>query len=425
MTHSVSSPLLAHRVSNKVVVATVAGNAMEFYDFVTYAFFAIYIGKAFFPASTPSASLLLSVAVFGVGFLARPLGGILIGAFADRAGRKPAMLLTIGLISIGTLGLALTPAYSSIGMAAPVVVVACRLVQGLALGGEVGPSTAYLIEIAPPARRGLYTSWQLASQGMAVLIAGVIGLTVILCLTPEQTQAWGWRVPFAAGLLLLPIGLFLRRHLPESLQRDSRVVHEAGLAGLKQHRNVIVLSMLAILGGTIATYVINFMTTFAISTLKLSPAVAMSATIVNGLFTLVFSVLGGWMTDRWGRKPVMLWPRLIASLLAVPMFLWMTEAPSLGSLLASTGLLTLLSSMSGAAVIIGIPEMLPQRIRATGLSIAYALSVSVFGGSAQFMVTWLINVTGNSIMPAWYMCAAGLIAVAGTFALPESRGRSL
>ncbi|KAB0686338.1 MFS transporter [Burkholderia territorii] len=425
MAHSVSSPQFARRVSKKLVVATVAGNAMEFYDFVTYAFFAIYIGKTFFPASTPSASLLLSVAVFGVGFLARPLGGVLIGAFADRAGRKPAMLLTIGLISIGTLGLALTPAYSSIGMAAPVIVVACRLVQGLALGGEVGPSTAYLIEISPPTHRGLYTSWQLASQGMAVLIAGVIGLAVILCLTPEQTQAWGWRLPFAAGLLLLPIGLFLRRYLPESLPRDAHVANEAGLAALKQHRNIIVLSMLAILGGTIATYVINFMTTFAISSLKLSPAVAMSATIVNGLFTLVFSVLGGWMTDRWGRKPVMLWPRLIASLLAVPTFLWMTEAPSLGSLLASTGLLTMLSSMSGSAVIIGIPEMLPQRIRATGLSVAYALSVSVFGGSAQFVVTWLINITGNAMMPAWYMFASGLIAVAGTIALPESRGRSL
>lgn len=425
MKNPVSSPLLARRVSKKLVVATVAGNAMEFYDFVTYAFFAIYIGKAFFPASTPSGSLLLSVAVFGVGFLARPLGGILIGAFADRAGRKPAMLMTIGSISIGTLGLALTPAYSSIGMAAPVIVVACRLVQGLALGGEVGPSTAYLIEIAPPERRGLYTSWQLASQGVAVLIAGLIGLLVTLCLTPEQIQAWGWRLPFAAGLLLLPIGLFLRRHLPETLARDAHEPHDVGLARLKQHRRIIGLSILAILGGTIATYVINFMTTFAISALKLSPAVAMGATIVNGLFTLVFSVLGGWMTDHWGRKPVMLWPRLIAALLAVPVFLWLTGSPSLGSLLAATGLLTLFSSLSGSAVIIGIPEMLPQRVRATGLSVAYALGVSLFGGSTQFIITWLINVTGNSVMPAWYMCAAGLIAVAATFALPESRGRSL
>src|SRR5574343_1400525 len=164
------------RVPKRVVAATVAGNALEFYDFVTYAFFAVYIGKTFFPASTPMGSLLLSVAVFGVGFFARPLGGVLIGAFADRAGRKPAMLLTIVLITIGTMGLALTPSYESIGMAAPVIVVMCGLIQGLAHGGEVGPFSAFLIEAAPPGRRGLYASWQLASQGLAGFVAGAIGL---------------------------------------------------------------------------------------------------------------------------------------------------------------------------------------------------------------------------------------------------------
>ncbi|MDF3839290.1 MFS transporter [Cupriavidus basilensis] len=412
-------------ISKKLVAATVAGNALEFYDFMTYAFFAIYIGKAFFPASTPVGSLLMSVAVFGVGFLARPLGGVLIGTFADHSGRKPAMLLTIGLISIGTLGLAVTPSYETIGIAAPIIIVACRLVQGLALGGEVGPSTAYLIEIAPSSQRGLYTSWQLASQGAAIFIAGIMGLTVTSLLTPEQTEVWGWRLPFAMGLLLLPIGMYLRRHLPETLGSGKHQPHNTGLAGLKQHRRVIGLGILAILGGTIAAYVINFMTTFAISALKLPPAVAMGATIINGLFTLVFALLGGWMADRYGRKPLMLWPRLIASLLAVPAFLWLTSAPSLGSLLAVTGLLTLLSSLSGAALIIGIPEMLPQRVRATGLSLTYAISVSLFGGTTQFIITWLIDRTGDSVMPAWYMCIAGIISVAATLGLPETRGRSV
>lgn len=182
-------------VPKRVVAATVAGNALEFYDFVTYAFFAVYIGKTFFPAATPLGSLLLSVAVFGVGFFARPVGGVLIGALADRAGRRPAMLLTIVLITLGTLGLALTPSYASIGIAAPIIVVAARLIQGLALGGEVGPSSAFLIESAPAERRGLYASWQLASQGAAGLVAGVIGLALTQALSPAEMLA----VVIAAG----------------------------------------------------------------------------------------------------------------------------------------------------------------------------------------------------------------------------------
>jgi MFS family permease len=206
-------------LSKKVVVAAVLGNALEFYDFAAYAFFAVYIGQAFFPASTPFASLLLSLGAFGVGFVFRPLGGVLIGAFADSAGRRPAMLLTIVLITTGTVGLALTPSYSSIGLAAPVIVVLCRLVQGLAIGGEVGPASAFLIEIAPNDRRGLYGSWQLASQGLAALAAGTIGLVLSLLLDKADLAAWGWRVPFLLSLMLVPVGLYLRRMMPETLEK--------------------------------------------------------------------------------------------------------------------------------------------------------------------------------------------------------------
>ena len=191
-------------ISKKVVVAAVLGNALEFYDFAAYAFFAVYIGQAFFPASTEVASLLLSLGAFGVGYIFRPLGGVLIGAFADRAGRRPAMLLTIVLITAGTMGLALTPSYKSIGLAAPVIVVLCRLVQGFAIGGEVGPASAFLIEIAPANRRGLYGSWQLASQGLAALAAGAIGLALSLVLEKADLAAWGWRVPFLLCLLPWP-----------------------------------------------------------------------------------------------------------------------------------------------------------------------------------------------------------------------------
>jgi MFS family permease len=412
-------------VPKRVVAATVAGNALEFYDFVTYAFFAVYIGKTFFPASTPLGSLLLSVAVFGVGFFARPVGGVLIGAFADRAGRRPAMLLTIALITLGTLGLALTPSYERIGLAAPIIVVICRLIQGLALGGEVGPSSAFLIESAPPAQRGLYASWQLASQGAAGLVAGAIGLLLTNTLAPAEMLAWGWRVPFLVGLLLVPLALYLRHNMPETLHAAPAQAHNKGVTGLKRQRGLIGLAVLVVMGGTVSTYVGNFMTTYAITTLKMSPVLAMGATVVGGLSTLVFSLLGGWLCDRYGRKPTMFWPRVAAAVLTVPAFMMLIANPSATTLFAVSGFLAALTAVSGAASLVAIPELLPRGIRATGMSIAYAIGVSLFGGTTQLVITWLIGVTGNPAAPAWYVAGASVVTAVAMLAMPESRNRAL
>ncbi len=412
-------------ISKKIVAATVAGNALEFYDFVTYAFFAVYIGRTFFPASTPLNSLLLSVAVFGVGFVSRPIGGVLIGAFADRAGRKPAMLLTIGLITVGTLGLALTPSYESIGVAAPIIVVICRLIQGLALGGEVGPSGAFLIESAPARQRGLYASWQLASQGVATLVAGALGLLIIGTLSPLQVQSWGWRMPFAVGLLLLPLAFYLRREMPETLHAAPMQASNTGMKGLRKQRGLILLAVLLVLGGTVSNYVGNYMTTYAITTLKFPPLIAMGATVMVGLATLVFSLLGGWLSDRYGRKPVMLWPRIATMVLTVPAFGLLIDHPTQGTLLAVTTFLAALAALSGGAALVAIPELLPRGIRATGLSIAYAVGVAIFGGTTQFVVTWLIGATGNPAAPAWYVAGTSVITVLAMMALPESRNRAL
>lgn len=415
------------RVSTSIVAATVAGNAMEFYDFTTYAFFAVYIGKTFFPASTPLMSLLLSVAVFGVGFVTRPIGGVLIGAFADRAGRKPAMLLTIALITVGTLGLAVTPSYASIGIAAPIIVVLCRLVQGLALGGEVGPSTAFLIEIAPSGKRGLYGSWQLASQGVAALVAGIIGVLLTLSLSPEQMLAWGWRVPFVLGLLLIPVALYLRRRMPETLERNATppVADTAAVTGIGSHAGAIVIAILLILGGTVSTYVANYMTTYAVTTLKLSPVIAMTATVIFGLTTLVGALLGGWLCDRHGRKPAMLWPRVALTLLTYPAFLLLTQHTSFFNLVCVTMLLAGLTGISGAASLVAVPELFPSHVRALGMSIAYAVGVSLFGGTTQFMVTWLIAATGNPAAPALYVVAASVVTLLGILAVRETGDKPL
>jgi len=415
----------ADAVPTRVVAATVAGNALEFYDFVTYAFFAVYIGKTFFPASTPMGSLLLSLAVFGVGFVARPIGGIVIGAFADRAGRRPALLLTIALITIGTLGLALTPSFASIGLAAPIIVVVCRLIQGLALGGEIGPSAAFLIEAAPSNRRGFYGSWLLASQGAGILVAGSMGLALSAALTPAEMLAWGWRVPFVVGILLLPIALYLRRNMPETLHVDTVKPVNAGMTGVARQRGLIVLAVLVIIGGTVSTYLGNYMTTYAIVTLKMAPTNAMAATVVVGLSTLVFAVLGGWLCDRYGRRGVMFWPRAAAAVLTVPAFLLLVANPTPLTLFAVSGFLAALTAISGAASLVAIPELLPRGIRATGMAIAYAVGVALFGGTTQFIVTWLIEATHNPVAPAWYVAGASVITALAMLAMPESRDRAL
>jgi len=412
-------------ISIRLVAATVSGNALEFYDFLTYAFFAVYIGKTFFPSSSSYSSLLFSVGVFGVGFLARPLGGFFIGAYADRAGRKPAMLLTIILITVGTLGLAITPSYEAIGIAAPITVIICRLVQGLALGGEVGPSTAFLIEIAPPNRRGLYGGWQLASQGLAALIAGSFGMWLSSTLLPQDLQNWGWRIPFAFGLLLIPIAIFLRKFMPETLHGEKANDEFAKQASLRKHKGLITLAILVIMGGTVSTYVSNYMTTYAISTLHFPPTIALAATVAGGLSTLVFAIIGGWLSDIYGRRPVMIIPRILIALLTFPAFLYLNANPSTTSLLCISAFLGALAATSASASISAIPELLPRHIRALGLSIAYSVGVAIFGGSTQFIVTWLISATGDPTSPSWYVTITSLITVIAMYALPEGKDAKL
>ena len=368
------------------VAAVVLGNALEFYDFTIYAFFAEPIGQAFFPDKDPLHSLLASLALFGLGYVMRPIGGVIIGAFADRAGRKPAMLITIALMALGMLMLAVTPSYAAIGVSAQAIVIAGRLIQGLALGGEVGPSTAYLLEAAPQADRGFVASWQIASQGCAALFAGLLAKTLVIFIGDAAMADWGWRVMVAVGLAVVPVGLVIRNRLPETagetkdpeaagstLEVLERLFHE--------HGRMLFLMFLVIAASTVSNSIGTYMPIYAKSVLGLTIGVSAAVPIALGLASVLFPLLGGWLADRGGRKPIMIWPRAAIALVAIPAFLWLRQHPSAGPVYLVTFLMSALSSINAAAIIVAIPEALPREVRSAGLSIVYALSVSIFGGS--------------------------------------------
>lgn len=405
----------------KAIAAAVAGNALEFYDFIIYSFFSVYIAKSFFPNDDKFISLLTAVAVYGVGFFTRPLGGLLIGTYADKKGRRAAMILTVTLITIGTLGLAATPSYESIGIAAPIIVLLARLVQGLALGGEVGPASSMLIESAPPNQRAFYASWQMASQGIAVAVGGVVGYVVSATLSSEQLASWGWRIPFLVSLALIPIAVYIRRALPETLEEpayhsDSQIIKII----FTRYRKEVILGILALMSTAITAQVGNYMTTFAINTLELNPAVAQISTVLGGIMMFLFSLLAGFLADKYGRKSIMLWPRVALMLLIVPMFYMLVKTESVAMLLLVTMTVTLLTGMSGASSLVAIPEMMPIALRATGVSLIYAIGVTLFGGTAQFVLTWLIEHFG-AVSPAYYVVVTSVFSIIAMLMMPETR----
>jgi MFS family permease len=396
------------RVTRAQIVGVTLGNALEFYDFLIFTFFAVEIGRTFFPATDPQSSLLAALATFGAGFLTRPLGGLVIGVLGDRLGRRPMMLLSFALIGTASLGVALTPSYAAIGIAAPLLVLFWRLVQGFALGGEVGPSTAFLAEAAPPHRRGLYVSMQMFGQNIAVLVAGLVGLALSQVMNDAILASWGWRIALAVGVAVVPIGLILRRTLPETLPSDAPATRAPPL---RDYRRTAIIAFVALLSGTIMTYVTNYLTTFAKTTLHLPSGTAFWATIAVGVGGTIGSPLGGWLADRYGRRPAMILPTLFVCLITLPAFWLLTVAPGKASLFLVGCMLRLSIGISLSAVLVHITEDFPARVRSGALAIVYALAISIFGGSTQFAVAWLTGVTDNPLAPAWYMAAAAVVGL--------------
>ena len=399
------------------VFAVVIGNGLEYYDFVTFAFFAPQIGRTFFPSETPGASLLASLATFGVGFLTRPLGALVIGRLGDRAGRKTALLWSFLLIGVGVVGLPLIPSYASIGMLAPILAIAFRLLQGFALGGEVGPSTAFLMEAAPPLRRGLYISLQATSADFAVCIAGLVGVGLASRLDTQALDAWGWRVALLLGAVIIPVGFMLRRNLTETLAAPTQDLEEPAQVNLVK---IVALGLILLSTATTTNYLLEYMTTYANVTLGMSAKIAFGATAVIGFSGVVCDSLGGWLSDRFGRRPIMIVPWLFLAVAVFPSFWFLERLRTATALYTACAVLACISTLSSATIIVAITESLPRRVRSSGIAIIYALAISVFGGCAQFFVAWLIRATGNPLAPAWYMFCGVIIGIGALLGLPET-----
>jgi MFS transporter, MHS family, citrate/tricarballylate:H+ symporter len=398
------------------IAGVAAGNALEFYDFITYSFFAVQIGRALFPGDAAH-SLVLSLATFGVGFVSRPIGGLVIGRWADRRGRKPAMILSFSLMGIAITGLALTPSYRAIGMAAPVIAVLFRLLQGFALGGEVGPNVAYLLEAAPPNRRGLYVSFNFATSDLAALAAGLIGFGLSSVLSASALESWGWRVAFLIGAAIVPFGLRLRRTLTETLPPEAAEAK----ASIRPFLLIAFAGMLILGAGTISNYTLDYLTTYAQATLHMAVPAAFGAAVVIGLISVVCDLGGGWLVDRFGAKRVLVAPWLLLLVLAVPVFTFLSAAKTAGALLGATAVLTTLHILGSTPALILFVQALPARIRAGAMGFVYAFAIALFGGTTQLVENALISWTGNPAVPGWYMVAAVVAGLTGAMLIREPR----
>ncbi len=414
MSHRPSSSLPARKPLSllQIVVATSAGNALEWFDIAIYGFFAIYIGKHFFPTTNQTASLLLTFGTFGASYLIRPIGGIVLGAYADKRGRRAALMMSVGLMMVGTAMVALLPGYSSIGLAAPIGVFIARLIQGFSAGGEFGASTAMLIEHAPH-RRGFLASWQFATQGLALMLAATCGFALARLLSHDALDAWGWRVPFFFGLLIGPVGWYLRRFLEDAPDFTNAVHTETPVRDVffSQKRMVLVAAG-ALAMSTSVNYMLQYLPTFGIRELHLPTSTSFAAIILGGAILTIVTPIAGYLSDRIGRLTQMTIVGLLLLLTVYPAFSYTGNHLSTATLFCLVAWLALLKSIYFGALPALMSELFPAATRSTGMSVAYNLGVTVFGGFTPAIVTWMISVTADRNAPSLYLMATATISLA-------------
>jgi len=411
------------------ITAITIGGALELYDSGVYNFFATLIIPLYFPVGNPLGQLLLSFGTFGAGYVMRPLGGLVIGRYADRRGRKPAVLLSMWLMAISALILVVTPPYAQLGVLAPTLMILARLVQGFAIGGEMGSATAMLMEYADDKSRGFYTSWQTASQGIAAVFAALVALALTNWLPPQALESWGWRVAFLIGIAVIPVGQVIRRRLEETLpvaENKKAGKPKGGWKLMREHSRELSASILLMIGLAAAIHLIAYyLPNYATFQLHIPRGEAVWAGFVAAAVMVVFGPIAGLLTDRIGRRRVVWWTRVALLVMAYPAFMVMNAYPSLPCLLIVVGLLAVPMAMTSPATLVLVSEVLPQRLRATGMAVTYYLAIAVFGGFAQLFSTLLIHLTSSPNAPALYLICCGLVSLLGLRMVPETRGRRL
>jgi metabolite-proton symporter len=426
------SQLSSQQTTSKLgnVIRVSSGNFLEMYDFMVYAYYASYIAHEIFPSSNAYASLMLTLGTFGAGYLMRPLGAIVLGAYIDKHGRRSGLILTLFLMAIGTLVIALTPGYRTIGIVAPIVVLLGRLLQGFSAGVEVGGASVYLSEMATPGHRGFYCAWQSASQQIAVVFAALLGVGLSAVISPEGMSAWGWRIPFFIGCLIVPLLFWLRRALAETEAFKAQKHHPSVpeiLASLVSNWKIVVIGVFLSTMTTVCFYLITAYTpTYGIEVLHLSSRQSLLVTLCVGMSNFIWLPTGGAISDKVGRRPMLILITTMAIVTAYPAMLWLVSDPSTTRLLIVELWLSMFFGVYNGAMIPHLAEIMPPEIRTSGFSLAFSLATAIFGGFTPFVCTYLIHQTGNRAMPAlWLSFAAlcGLIAaVAGGWqraALPE------
>lgn len=385
---------MLNKSKSMAIFRVVSGNFLEMFDFMVYGYYASYIAKAFFPSDNYTASLIASFAAFGAGFLMRPLGAIFLGAYIDRKGRRVGLLITLGLMAIGTLLIAITPSYASIGIAAPLIVLTGRLLQGFSAGVELGGTSIYLAEIATKGNRGFYVSWQSASQQVSVIAASGLGVLLHACVGDTVMHQWGWRIPFFCGCLIVPVLFYIRSSLEETeafLHSKHRPTLQQVMRSLYENYKLIIAGVAMVAMTTTSFYLITAYTpTFGKDELKLSGLDSLIVTACVGLSNFIWLPIMGSVSDRIGRRPLLVGATGIAIITAYPALLWLAAAPDFTRLLIVELWLSFLYASYNSAMVVALAELMPADVRTSGFSLAYSLATAVFGGFTPLICTWLI-----------------------------------
>ncbi len=394
------------------VIRVSSGNFLEMYDFMVYAYYASYIAREIFPSSSEFASLMLTLGTFGAGYLMRPLGAVVLGSYVDRHGRRSGLILTLFLMAIGTLVIACTPAYRTIGVLAPIIVVLGRLLQGFSAGVELGGVSVYLSEIATPGHRGFYCAWQSASQQVAVIFAALIGVILSSIMPPQTMSLWGWRIPFIIGCLIVPLLFWLRRSLAETDAFLARKHHPSVsqiFASLAASWKIVLIGMMLSTMTTVCFYLITAYTpTYGIEVLHLTSRASLMVTMWVALSNFIWLPVGGAISDKAGRRPMLILFSVVTIVTSYPAMLWLVSSPSNVRLQIVELWFSIMFGMYNGAMVPYLAEIMPPEIRTTGFSVAFSLATAIFGGFTPAICTYLIHVTGNRAMPALWLSFAAL-----------------